>query len=84
MPATGKPHRVSDAGAPPIVVVGSTFDPATPYAWAKSLVKQLDGARLITRKGDGHTGYFLSPCVSRAVDRYLLDLKLPKAGLTCT
>jgi pimeloyl-ACP methyl ester carboxylesterase len=84
VPATGEPHRVSAPGAPPIVVVGSTFDPATPYAWAKSLAKQLDGSRLITRKGDGHTGYFLNPCVSRAVDRYLLDLRLPKAGLTCS
>ena len=38
---------------------------------------------LVTRKGDGHTGYFFSSCVRKAVDAYLVDLKAPKDGLVC-
>ena len=83
VPATGRPHKVSAPNAPPIVVVGTTGDPATPYAWAKALVQQLETSSLITRRGEGHTGYLSSTCVSRAVDAYLLDLKVPKKGLTC-
>jgi len=77
------PAKASGAGAPPIVVVGSTYDPATPYAWAKSLADQLESAVLITRKGDGHTAYGESKCIGKAVDAYLLELKVPKDGLTC-
>jgi pimeloyl-ACP methyl ester carboxylesterase len=83
VPPQRTPAPASGAGAPPIVVVGSTGDPATPYAWAKSLAKQLESAVLVTRKGDGHTGYAFSSCVQKAVDKYLLDLKVPKDGLVC-
>jgi pimeloyl-ACP methyl ester carboxylesterase len=84
VPAERTPKPVSAAGAPPIVVVGSTRDPATPYAWAKALAKELDSGVLVTRDGDGHTGYEASLCVRKAVDGYLMDLVVPKAGLTCT
>ncbi len=77
------PAPARGTGAPPIVVVGSTLDPATPYAWAKALAKQLESATLVTRKGDGHTAYFASKCIRTAIDAYLLDLTVPKAGLTC-
>ena len=83
VPAERTPKRVTAAGAPPIVVVGSTGDPATPYPWAVSLSKELASGVLVTRTGDGHTGYQSSPCVLGAVDTYLLDLTAPKAGLTC-
>ena len=59
------------------------LDPATPYAWAKSLAKQLESGVLITRKGDGHTAYLESKCVDKAVDGYLLELTVPKDGLVC-
>ena len=84
VPAERTPKPVTAAGAPPIVVVGSTRDPATPYAWAKALAKELDSGVLVTRDGDGHTGYQASLCVRKAVDSYLLDLVAPKNGLTCT
>jgi predicted alpha/beta hydrolase family esterase len=74
---------VTATGAPPIVVVGSTGDPATPYDWAVSLAKELDSGVLITRTGEGHTGYQASLCVQANVDAYLLDLKVPKDGLSC-
>ena len=44
-------------GAPPILVVGTTGDPATPYVWAKALARELDSGVLLTRVGDGHTAY---------------------------
>ena len=83
VPAQGRPHAVSAPGAPPIVVVGTTGDPATPYAWSKALAGQLESSVLVTREGEGHTGYADSECVSDAVDAYLIELKAPKKGLTC-
>jgi pimeloyl-ACP methyl ester carboxylesterase len=77
------PAAAKGAGAPPIVVVGSTGDPATPYAWAKSLAKQLESGVLVTRKGEGHTAFLVSSCVKKAVDAYFLELAVPKKGLAC-
>ena len=72
-------------GADPILVVGTTHDPATPYAWAQALAAQLDSGVLLTRAGDGHTGYGRgNRCIDSAVDRYLLDGKAPKDGTTCS
>ena len=55
-------------GAAPIVVVGTTNDPATPYAWSQSLAEQLDSGVLVTYEGEGHTAYNKgSDCVDAAV-----------------
>jgi pimeloyl-ACP methyl ester carboxylesterase len=71
-------------GAAPIVVVGTTRDPATPYEWAVSLAQQLSSGVLVTRDGDGHTGYGQgNDCVDSAVDQYLVDGKVPADGLGC-
>ncbi|MDQ6641300.1 MAG: alpha/beta hydrolase [Actinomycetota bacterium] len=71
-------------GAPPIVVVGTTRDPATPLAWAQGLARELDSGTLITRNGDGHTGYNRgNACVDNAVNGYLIDGTVPKKGLMC-
>ncbi len=82
-PASGHPAPASAPGLPPVVVVGSTHDPATPYAWAQALASQLPGAVLLTRSGDGHTAYQFSSCVRNLVDRYLLTLGLPPRGTVC-
>jgi pimeloyl-ACP methyl ester carboxylesterase len=71
-------------GAPPIIVVGTRGDPATPYAWAKSLARQLDAGRLLTYEGDGHTAYGSSDCIDTAVDNYLLKLTEPATGARCS
>ncbi len=82
--ATGVPHRIEAKGAAPIVVVGTTRDPATPYVWAKSLAAQLSSARLLTYDGDGHTAYGRgNDCVDRAINRYLLNGTPPTAGMRC-
>jgi pimeloyl-ACP methyl ester carboxylesterase len=71
-------------GAPPIVVIGTTRDPATPLKWAQALASQLDSGRLITRDGDGHTGFQRgNSCVDDAVERWLIDGKVPKQNLMC-
>ena len=71
-------------GAPPIVVVGTTGDPATPYQWAKSLASQLDSGHLVTYRGHGHTAYNKSnSCVNDAVDNFFVQGTVPKTGLTC-
>jgi len=73
-------------GAAPILVIGTTGDPATPYEDAVSLADQLDSGQLLTWEGNGHTAYASSgrgPCVIKAVDTYLLSGTMPKKGLTC-
>jgi pimeloyl-ACP methyl ester carboxylesterase len=71
--------------APPIVVVGTVGDPATPYAWAQELAEQLETATLVTYEGGGHTiyGYGITECVDRPVDAYLIDGTVPAEGLSC-
>ena len=84
VPATGKVRPISAEGSGPIVVVGTTRDPATPYRWAQRLADQLADGHLITYDGDGHTAYRRSnACVDRAVDAFLLRGDLPAAGLRC-
>jgi pimeloyl-ACP methyl ester carboxylesterase len=70
--------------APTTLVVGTTYDPATPYKGAKRLVAELGNARLLTMRGDGHTAYFgNSPCIDQAVEAYMNEGTLPAAGTAC-
>ncbi|MER5948936.1 alpha/beta hydrolase [Streptomyces sp. NPDC001904] len=85
VPATGEAHRITADGAAPIVVVGTTRDPATPYGWAKSLASQLSSGRLLTYEGDGHTAYGRgSTCIDGAIDTYLLTGTPPTDGKRCS
>ncbi|MEU9379169.1 alpha/beta hydrolase [Streptomyces sp. NPDC048255] len=78
---------VSAPGAAPILVIGNTGDPATPYEGARKMVERLGpgvGVEL-TYKGEGHGAYNSGdPCVQKAVNSYLLDGKVPAAGTVCT
>ena len=81
---TSAPGPIAASGSGPIVVVGTTRDPATPYEWAVNLAKQLEDGHLISYDGDGHTAYLRgSSCVDKAVDAYLLRGTVPKANLRC-
>lgn len=72
------------AGAPTPLVIGTTYDSATPYAWAEQLTAQLGNARLLTMEGDGHASYGRnSPCIDAATDAYLFDGTLPAPGTVC-
>jgi pimeloyl-ACP methyl ester carboxylesterase len=70
-------------GAPPIVVVGTTGDPATPYENTAELANMLGVGHVLTWEGEGHTAYPSTPCIVNAVDDYLIDLKVPQEGLRC-
>jgi pimeloyl-ACP methyl ester carboxylesterase len=71
-------------GAAPIVVVGTTRDPATPFRWAVAMAHQLDSGVLVRRDGDGHTGYRTgNPCVDNAVESYLVSGIVPKNHTSC-
>lgn len=75
---------VASTTTAPMVIIGGTYDPATPYAWAKALHRQLPTSVLITYTGDGHTGYGNgSACLDGAVDAYLVSGTLPAAGTSC-
>ena len=79
-----KREKITASGAAPILVVGTTGDPATPYAWSEALAEQLESGQLLTWKGNGHTAYGRSnDCVKKAVDTYLLNGTMPDKGLTC-
>ncbi len=83
VPAEMSPGPVRAQGAPPIVVIGNLRDPATPYAWAQSLARQLASGVLVTRDADGHTAYLRSDCVDSLVASYVVDLKVPPSGSSC-
>lgn len=81
---SGEPQRIEAKGAAPIVVVGTTRDPATPYLWAEGLAGQLESAHLLTYDGDGHTAYGRgSACVDTAINKYLLKGTPPAPGKRC-
>ena len=79
-----KPVRLRGKGAPPILVVGTTRDPATPFRWAQALSHDLASGVLLGWNGDGHTAYMVdSSCIDSAVDKYLISLVPPRNGTIC-
>ncbi|MFJ6636982.1 alpha/beta hydrolase [Streptomyces sp. NPDC091376] len=70
--------------AHPVLVVGTTYDPATPYRDAQAMAGELADARLLTHDGYGHTALINpSSCVKEHESRYLVDGTLPPAGTRC-
>ncbi len=84
VPATLEARPVRAAGAPPILVVGTTGDPATPKAWAEALAGQLEQGVLVLRQGAEHVAYYYSSCVRGIVDAYLVDGRPPADDTVCT
>lgn len=70
-------------GAPPILVIGTTGDPATPYEWSQQLADSLASGVLYSVDGEGHTAYTSIPCVAPVVNAYLIDLEVPEPGDGC-
>ncbi|GAA4890854.1 alpha/beta hydrolase [Tessaracoccus lubricantis] len=76
---------ITAPGAPPILVVGTTGDSATPYEQAVSMAEQLESGSLLTLEGAGHgavTGD--NQCIAEAVDGFLYDGVVPAEGTRCT
>jgi hypothetical protein len=79
-----EPLDIRAEGAAPILVLGTSRDPATPLKWARALSAQLDSGVLVERDGDGHTAYNSgNECVDSIVEDYLLDGEVPDDGTTC-
>jgi len=76
---------LSAKGAPPIMVIGTTNDPATPYSWAQGLADQLDSGFLVTHVGEGHTAYGMgSTCIMNTVDEYFVHGTVPSTDPKCS
>lgn len=83
-PPTGVREPITADGAAPILVIGTTNDPATPYEWSVALAEELSSGVLITRVGEGHTGYNKgNACVDDAVAAYFVNGAVPEADLRC-
>jgi pimeloyl-ACP methyl ester carboxylesterase len=83
-PAKRDPFPTGQAvGAPPMVVVGTINDPATPYAQTAKLANMLGNSTVLTWQGQGHTAYPQTTCIRAAVDAYLINLTVPAPNTTC-
>jgi pimeloyl-ACP methyl ester carboxylesterase len=83
-PVPDLPTQYDAAGAAPILVIGTSNDPATPYANAVSLSKQLSSGVLISYEGEGHTIYAQGvTCVDDTVDAYFIDGTVPTEDPNC-
>ncbi|MGC9669568.1 alpha/beta hydrolase [Planosporangium sp. 12N6] len=83
-PVRNPQHRLATAGAPPVLMLNSRYDPATPYQWATNAARQMRSAVLLTYDGWGHGAYFKgSDCVVAATDTYLVTGRAPKQGTHC-
>jgi pimeloyl-ACP methyl ester carboxylesterase len=83
IPATGDQHEINVKGLPPILVVSTTNDPATPYKAGVDLAQQLGGT-LVTFEGTQHTVVFQgNSCVDDIAARYLVDVTVPPPNTRC-
>ena len=82
-PGVSERGGVTGAGAEPILVVGTTGDPATPYDWAVSLSEQLESGMLLTFEGEGHTAYGKNSCIDQLVEHYLISGEYTGEITTC-
>lgn len=80
--ALGDVRADPDAG---VLVIGTTHDPATPYAGALDLQARIAGSQLLTYESTEHAAYGRGvACIDDRVDRYLISGKLPRAGVRCS
>ena len=80
---TRTPAAVKAVGAPPIVLVSSSGDPATPHVWAQSVHAELATSVLVTWQGNSHVAYYYSPCVRSIDQAYLVQGTLPADSTVC-
>jgi pimeloyl-ACP methyl ester carboxylesterase len=84
-PGNDEARRINATGSAPILVIGGTGDPATPYEWAPKLTAELRTGVLVTYKGEGHGAYLSGDaCIKKITDAYLINGKVPDRGIVCT
>jgi pimeloyl-ACP methyl ester carboxylesterase len=79
----GQPHEVNAPGTPPILVLGSTGDVATPFEQARRVARELEDGVLLTIDQAGHVALGASQCAADVATRYLVDLAVPAPGTRC-
>lgn len=67
----------------PVLVIGTRFDPATPYFNTEPFAERFENSRVLTIEGYGHTSLAKSSCADAAISDYLIDLEVPEEGATC-
>jgi len=78
-------RKVSANPTQPVLIIGTTYDPATPIQWAFELAKQINNSTVLQWEADGHTAYRRgSKCVDEIVDQYLIAGNMPTRGTICT
>ena len=80
---TAEAFEITGAGAGPIMVVGNTGDPATPYEGSRVMAETLEDGFFVSVEADTHTAYGLNACIDTAIEDYLVDLVVPVGELTC-
>jgi pimeloyl-ACP methyl ester carboxylesterase len=88
MPKPAKGDKLGDVrvrGTAPILIIGTTGDPATPYVGAQALTARIQSSDLLTFDSTEHTafGRGISTCIDDAVSTYLVDGTLPAPGAHC-
>ncbi|MER7825364.1 alpha/beta hydrolase [Streptomyces sp. NPDC096097] len=76
-------RKIDHPGAPPMLLVGTRGDPATPYEWTEETAERLGSAVIVDHKGEGHTGFASSPCVREYINEFLLYGRLPSGTRAC-
>jgi pimeloyl-ACP methyl ester carboxylesterase len=78
-----EPVTITGAGAAPLLVIGNTGDPATPFASTEKMAAALESSVLVAVETNDHGGYGINDCIDEVVHAYLLDLEVPAAGTRC-
>jgi pimeloyl-ACP methyl ester carboxylesterase len=77
------PVKITGKGAGPILVVGTTGDPATPLDSTRKMAAALEGGELLVVKANQHTGYNVNSCSQKTIDTALIDQKMPPPSTEC-
>ena len=84
LPGGARPtHRHTGVGAGPIVVIGTTGDPAIPLSSTELMADALDDGRLVVVEANQHTGYGVNQCINELVNDYLIELMAPADDTMC-
>jgi pimeloyl-ACP methyl ester carboxylesterase len=81
--ANEEPVEITGAGAGPIMVVGNTGDPATPYEGSRTMAETLEEGFFVSVEANTHTAYSINECAAAAIDAYLIELEVPEGELVC-
>ncbi len=79
----GGPVAVTASGAPPMLVIGNTGDPATPLDNAVDVADRLESGVLVTVDMEGHVAYGVDRCATELVHAHLIHLEVPADGTRC-